>query len=156
MIGLKLAIDFGERFQSVLLADTPDLMPLSGSYPPPPQRLSSAERISDIAPSLAGDEAALGVVAQDRDELCAIVGLGAQALVRDDDRRPRQCGRRDAVEHFCKARGNPLTVRAPQAFGMNRDEREPATNAYLDRGKHLAQHEFDHDGLDLTPKPIER
>jgi hypothetical protein len=86
MIGLKLAIDFGERFQSVLLADTPDLMPLSGSYPPPPQRLSSAERISDIAPSLAGDEAALGVVAEDRDELCAIVGLGAQALVRDDDR----------------------------------------------------------------------
>jgi len=95
MIGLKLAIDFGERFQSMLLADTPDLMPLSGSYPPPPQRLSSAERISDIARSLAGDEAAL----------------------RDDDRRPRQCGRRDAVEHFCQARGNPLTVRAPRRWG---------------------------------------
>jgi hypothetical protein len=83
-------------------------------------------------------------------------GLGAQALVRDDDRRRRQCGRRDAVEHFCKAGGNPLTVRAPQAFGMNRDEREPATNACFDRDKHLAQHEFDHDSLEASPKPIER
>src|SRR5215472_1637732 len=46
----------------------------------------------------ARDKTALGLVAQHRDELGAIVGLGAQRLVRDDDRGSRQCRRRDAVE----------------------------------------------------------
>jgi hypothetical protein len=34
---------------------------------------------------VARDEAALGLVVQHRDELGAIVGLGAQRLIRDDD-----------------------------------------------------------------------
>src|SRR5262249_55630283 len=41
-------------------------------------------------------EAALGLVAQHRDKLGAIVGLGAQRLVRDDDRGSRQRSRPDA------------------------------------------------------------
>src|SRR5258707_7589352 len=44
-------------------------------------------------------EAALGLVVQHRDELGAIIGLAAQRLVRDDDRRSRQCSWRDAAEH---------------------------------------------------------
>ena len=76
-------------------------MPLSDRILSIPKIIVGRE---DIARSPAGDEAALGVVAEDRDELGAIVGLGAQGLVRDDDRRPRQCGRRDAVEHFLRDR----------------------------------------------------
>src|SRR5581483_9707818 len=53
---------------------------------------------------LAGDEAALRVVAQDRNELGAVVGLGAERLVRDDDRGPRQRGRRDAIPHLLRDR----------------------------------------------------
>jgi len=88
------------RTRSMLLADMLDAA----------QRLvsSSTPRIvvgrENIARSLAGDEATLGVAAEDCDELCAIVGLGAQGLVRDDDRRPRQCVRRAAVEHFPRDR----------------------------------------------------
>src|SRR5690349_16400083 len=44
---------------------------------------------------LAGDEAALGLVAQHHDKLGAIVGLLAQRLVGDDDRGSRQHGWRD-------------------------------------------------------------
>src|ERR1700739_2235239 len=45
---------------------------------------------------LARDEAALGLVVEHRDELGAVVGLGTQRLVRDDDRGSRRGGRRDA------------------------------------------------------------
>src|SRR5829696_7439826 len=45
------------------------------------------------------DEAALRLMAQNRDEFGAVVGLGAQRFVRDDDRGPRQGGRRDSIEH---------------------------------------------------------
>ena len=51
---------------------------------------------------LARDEAALRLVVQRNDELRAIVGLAVQRLVRNDDRRSRQCGRRDAVEHLLR------------------------------------------------------
>src|SRR5262245_12136631 len=51
---------------------------------------------------LAGYEATLGLIAQHRDKLGAIVGLGAQRLVRDDDRGSRQCGRRDAIEYILR------------------------------------------------------
>src|SRR4029079_6462639 len=47
---------------------------------------------------LARDEATLGLIAQHRDKLGAIVGLGAQRLVRDDDRGSRQCSRSDAID----------------------------------------------------------
>src|SRR5450631_1680418 len=47
-------------------------------------------------------EAALGLIAQHRDELGAIVGLAAQRLVRDNDRGSRQCGRCDAIEHILR------------------------------------------------------
>src|SRR5665213_4377283 len=47
-------------------------------------------------------EAPLRLIAQHRDKLGAIVGLGAQRLVRDDDRGSRQCGRPDAVEHILR------------------------------------------------------
>ena len=47
-------------------------------------------------------EATLGLIAQHRDKLGAIVGLGAQRLVRDDDRRSRQCGRPDAIDHILR------------------------------------------------------
>src|SRR6185503_4276392 len=49
---------------------------------------------------LARDEAALRLIAQNRNELGAIVGLFAQRLIRDDDRGPRYRGRRDAIEHL--------------------------------------------------------
>src|SRR5258705_12011265 len=44
-------------------------------------------------------EAALGLVVQHRDELGAIIGLAAQRLVRDDDRRSPACSWRDAAQH---------------------------------------------------------
>src|SRR5205807_8466617 len=59
-------------------------------------------RNEDVGGRLARDEAALRLVAQHRDELGAIVGLGAERLIRNDDRGPRQCGRRDAVEHLAR------------------------------------------------------
>src|SRR5450631_2684084 len=51
---------------------------------------------------LARYEAALGLIAQHRDKLGAIIGLGAQWLVRDDDRGSRQCGRADTIEHILR------------------------------------------------------
>src|SRR5215813_5223011 len=51
---------------------------------------------------LARYEATLGLIAQHRDKFGAIVGFGAQWLVRDDDRGSRQCGRRDAIEHILR------------------------------------------------------
>src|SRR5437879_538737 len=57
---------------------------------------------NDVGRRLARDEAALRLVAQHRDELGAIVGLGAQRFVRDDDRGARQCSRRDAIEHILR------------------------------------------------------
>src|SRR2546421_8132583 len=56
----------------------------------------------DLGRRLARDEAALGLVAQHRDELGAVIGLGAQRLVRDDDRGSRHRGRRDAIEHILR------------------------------------------------------
>src|SRR5882757_6367456 len=56
----------------------------------------------DRGRGLARDEAALGLVAQHRDELGAVVGLGAQRLVRDDDRGSRHSGRRDPIEHLLR------------------------------------------------------
>src|SRR4029078_1449632 len=54
----------------------------------------------DIGRRPARHEAALRLVAQHRDELGAIVGLAAQRLVRNDDRRSRQWCRRDASQHL--------------------------------------------------------
>ena len=51
---------------------------------------------------LARYEATLGLIAQHCDKLGAIVGLGAQRLVRDDDRGSRQCGRPDAIVHILR------------------------------------------------------
>src|SRR5438132_5842293 len=42
-------------------------------------------------------EAALWLVVQRHDKLCAIVSLADQRLVPADERRSRQCGRRDAI-----------------------------------------------------------
>src|SRR5260221_8390390 len=51
-----------------------------------PAVVAPIARNEDIGRGLARDKAALGLIAQDRDELGAIVGLAAQRLVRDDDR----------------------------------------------------------------------
>ena len=58
------------------------------------------------------------------------------SIARQKELAGRNRGR---VEPELQAQRHPLTVLAAQAFGMNRDEREPAANACLDRGKHLAQ-----------------
>src|SRR5690242_13742189 len=47
-------------------------------------------------------EAALRLVAQHGNKLGAVVGLPAQRLVRDNDRRSRQCGRRDTIENILR------------------------------------------------------
>src|SRR2546423_7675216 len=57
-------------------------------------------RNEHVAGRLARDEPALRLVAQHRDELGAVVGLGAQRLVRDHDRGSWQRGRYDAIEHL--------------------------------------------------------
>src|SRR5207247_6971634 len=57
-------------------------------------------RNDEIGRRPACNEATLRLVAQDRDELGAIVGLAAQGFVRDDDRGSRHGGRRDAIEHI--------------------------------------------------------
>ena len=59
-------------------------------------------RNEGIGRRLARYEATLGLIAQHRDKLGAIVGLGAQRLVRDDDRGSRQCGRPDAIDHILR------------------------------------------------------
>src|SRR5215470_8057957 len=51
---------------------------------------------------LARYEAALGLIAQHSDKLGAIVGLGAERLVRDDDRGSWQCRQPDAIEHILR------------------------------------------------------
>src|SRR6516225_533312 len=58
-----------------------------------------ATRNGEIDRRLTIQKAALGLVVEHGDELGAIVGLAAQRLVRDDDRRSRQCGRYDAIKH---------------------------------------------------------
>src|SRR5499427_9255006 len=56
----------------------------------------------DIGRERAGDDAALRLVAQCHDELRAIVCLSVQRLVRNDERGPRHCGWRDAIEHILR------------------------------------------------------
>src|ERR1700738_159823 len=57
-----------------------------------------AEADADIGRARAVDDAALRLVVQRNDELRAIVVLAVQRLVRNDERGPRQCGWRDAIE----------------------------------------------------------
>src|SRR5471030_1039609 len=64
--------------------------------------VASDVRDRGIGRRLARYKAALGLIAQHRDKLGAVVGLAAQRLVRDDDRGSRQCGRRDALEHLLR------------------------------------------------------
>src|SRR5664279_5359642 len=59
-------------------------------------------RNADVGRRLARYKAALGLIAQHRDKLGAVVGLAAQRLVRDDDRGSRQCSRRDAIEQILR------------------------------------------------------
>src|SRR5690242_6722297 len=66
------------------------------------ETIASEVRDRSIDRGLARYAAALRLVAQNRDKLGAIIGLAAQGLVRDDDRGSRQCGRRDAIEHFLR------------------------------------------------------
>src|SRR5262249_2549478 len=47
-------------------------------------------------------DATLRLVVQRNDEFGAIVGLTVQRLVRNDERGPRQCGWRDAIEHILR------------------------------------------------------
>jgi hypothetical protein len=47
-------------------------------------------------------QAALRLVMQHHDELCAIVTLPVQRLVGDDERGSRQYGRRDAIEYILR------------------------------------------------------
>src|ERR1039457_300380 len=54
-------------------------------------------RNEDVGRRLARYKAALGLIAQHRDKLGAVVGLAAQRLLRDDDRRSRQCKRGEAI-----------------------------------------------------------
>src|SRR5262249_37480677 len=61
-------------------------------------------RDADIGRARAGDDAALRLAVQRNDELRAIVGLAVQRLVGNDDRGPRQCGCRDAIEHIVRQR----------------------------------------------------
>src|SRR6478736_1259221 len=56
----------------------------------------------DIGRNLARYEATLGLIAQHRDKLGAIVGFFAEWLVRDDDRGSRQCGRPNAIDHILR------------------------------------------------------
>jgi len=47
-------------------------------------------------------EAALRLVVEHHDELRAIVGFTAHGLVRDNDRGPRRCSGRDAIEYLLR------------------------------------------------------
>src|SRR5580693_5383153 len=59
-------------------------------------------RDAEIGRARAVDDAALRLVVQRNDELRAIIGLAVQRLVRNDERGPRQCGWRDAIEHILR------------------------------------------------------
>ena len=59
-------------------------------------------RLRDGVRTLAHGEAALRLVVEHHDELGAIIGLAVRRLVRDDDRRPRQGGRRNEIEHLLR------------------------------------------------------
>src|SRR6476646_1177225 len=62
-------------------------------------------RNDGIGRSLARYESTLGLIAQHRDELGAVVGLGAQRFVRNDDRGSRRCCRCDAIENLLRDGG---------------------------------------------------
>src|SRR5271157_4657739 len=59
-------------------------------------------RDAEIGRARAVDDAALRLVVQRNDELRTIIGLAVQRLVRNDERGPRQCGWRDAIEHILR------------------------------------------------------
>src|SRR6516162_5613561 len=59
-------------------------------------------RDAHIGRARAVDDAAMRLVVQRNDELRAIVGLAVERLVRNDERGPRQCGWRDAIEHILR------------------------------------------------------
>src|SRR6476620_3201875 len=84
----------------------------------------AAVRNVDSGRRPARNEAALGVVAQRRGELGAIVGRAAQRLVRDNNRGPWRCGRRDAIEHIL--RDGDAVERAPGVVPAVDRDRAPA------------------------------
>src|SRR6476469_1353164 len=96
----------------------------------------------------ARNEAALGMVAQHRDELGAIIGLAAQWLVRDDDRGPWQCGRHDAIEHIL--RDGDAVERAPGVVPAVDRDRTPA-QAHV-----VARHRREHVRADLPAGVADR
>src|SRR5215469_18903025 len=61
-----------------------------------------AAREAHVARARAICETALRLVVEHHDELRAIVGFTAHGLVRDDDRRPRHCSGRDAIEYLLR------------------------------------------------------
>src|SRR6202521_2124889 len=61
-----------------------------------------AEADADIGRARAVDDAALRLVVQRNDEFRAIIGLAVERLVRNDERGPRQCRWRDAIEHILR------------------------------------------------------
>src|SRR5262245_53517113 len=65
-----------------------------------PATPAEADVVTGRRRARAVEDAALRLVAQRNDELRAIVGLLVQRFVRNDERGPRQCGRRDVVEHI--------------------------------------------------------
>src|SRR5882724_9676774 len=65
----------------------------------PAEAVVVTARGANIARAPAHREAAVWLVVQHHDELRAIIRLAVQRLVRDDERRSRQCGRRDTIEY---------------------------------------------------------
>jgi hypothetical protein len=57
---------------------------------------------ADIGRARACHETPLRLVVQRNNELCAIVGLFVQGLIRDDERGSRPCGWRNAIEHILR------------------------------------------------------
>src|SRR5262249_25463382 len=78
----------------------------------------------DSGRGLSGDEAALRLVAQHRNELGAVVGFLAQRLVGDDDRGSRQGTGRDAIEHLL--RDGDAVERVLRVVGTVDRDRGPA------------------------------
>src|SRR4051812_21925711 len=70
--------------------------------PATPAEADVTARDAEIGRARAVDDAALRLVVQRNDELGAIIGLAVQRLVRNDERGPRQCGWRDAIEHILR------------------------------------------------------
>src|SRR3954468_16559840 len=85
----------------IVLATVPRRVVKGGTPSPQPDPVVTA-RAANIGWTSAHRQAALWLVVQRHDEFCVGIRLSVKRLVRNDERRSRQCVRRDTIEHILR------------------------------------------------------